>query len=252
VQLLVSVRSADEARAALAGGADIVDAKEPAAGALGAVSPEVLAEIRTVVPDDVPLSAALGDVASVEDTAAAFAGVRARLRFVKLGFRGVGDGPGVERLLGTAVKLAAGLPGRPGVIAVAYADWSRVGSLAPGGFPAIVGRAGAQGLLIDTANKGEGTLRDFFPVEALRALGGSLSQDNLRFALAGSLTGSDVHLVLAAGADIMGVRGAVTISGRNGTVTEELVSALAALVKPGAGLAIPPFPEPRPAVRSLR
>ena len=35
-KLLVSVRSADEARAALAGGADLIDVKEPAHGPLGA------------------------------------------------------------------------------------------------------------------------------------------------------------------------------------------------------------------------
>ena len=34
--LLVSVRSADEAIAALAGGADVIDVKEPNRGALGA------------------------------------------------------------------------------------------------------------------------------------------------------------------------------------------------------------------------
>ena len=38
MQLLVSVRDAAEAAEAIAAGADIVDAKEPGAGALGAVS----------------------------------------------------------------------------------------------------------------------------------------------------------------------------------------------------------------------
>ena len=36
MRLLVSVRSADEVGAALAGGAEIVDVKEPSRGALGA------------------------------------------------------------------------------------------------------------------------------------------------------------------------------------------------------------------------
>ena len=38
MQLLVSVRSAVEVAPALAGGADIIDAKEPDRGSLGAVS----------------------------------------------------------------------------------------------------------------------------------------------------------------------------------------------------------------------
>src|SRR6185312_12126683 len=37
VRLLISVANADEARAALDGGADIIDAKDPGAGALGSV-----------------------------------------------------------------------------------------------------------------------------------------------------------------------------------------------------------------------
>ena len=43
--LLVSVRSADEADAALAGGADLIDCKEPARGPLGVAEPEVVAAI---------------------------------------------------------------------------------------------------------------------------------------------------------------------------------------------------------------
>jgi len=42
MRLLVSVRDASEARAALAGGAGIIDAKEPLNGPLGAVSSDVL------------------------------------------------------------------------------------------------------------------------------------------------------------------------------------------------------------------
>lgn len=50
MRLLVSVRDAGEARAALAGGAEIVDAKDPARGSIGAVSPEALQGIRLAVP----------------------------------------------------------------------------------------------------------------------------------------------------------------------------------------------------------
>jgi len=51
----VSVRSAGEVAAAVAGGADIVDAKEPTAGSLGPVSGRVLREIARCVPAGVPL-----------------------------------------------------------------------------------------------------------------------------------------------------------------------------------------------------
>src|SRR5437773_9115409 len=61
MRLLVSVTCAAEALAALAGGADLIDAKDPLAGALGAVSADVLREIYAVVADRRPVTAALGD-----------------------------------------------------------------------------------------------------------------------------------------------------------------------------------------------
>ena len=252
MQLLVSVRSAEEARVALAGGAGIVDAKDPESGALGAVSPEILAGIREAVPPDVPLSAALGDVTSQEDVATAFARVPVSLSFAKLGFQGVNRAHVVERLLGTAVRLAAGLSGEPGVIAVAYADWSRTGSLQPGAFPEIVRRAGAHGLLIDTAIKGQGRLPDFLGAEELWAIGCALRRDDLCFAVAGSLSTSDVPFALAAGADIFGLRGAVSKGGRNGRLDEGLVSAFASLVRRGAERSSLSSPALPPAAQSRR
>ena len=46
MQLLVSVTDAIEAAAALDGGADIIDAKDPASGALGAVTVDVFRDIH--------------------------------------------------------------------------------------------------------------------------------------------------------------------------------------------------------------
>src|SRR5256885_5043898 len=60
MRLLVSVRGSVEARAALAGGADVIDAKDPARGALGPVQRDRLAAIRRVGGAARPLSAALG------------------------------------------------------------------------------------------------------------------------------------------------------------------------------------------------
>ena len=48
MQLLVSVSSAVETSAALLGGADIIDAKDPLSGPLGAVTPAVFRDIASV------------------------------------------------------------------------------------------------------------------------------------------------------------------------------------------------------------
>jgi (5-formylfuran-3-yl)methyl phosphate synthase len=61
MRLLVSVADAEDARAAVEGGADIVDAKDPAQGALGPVAPATLEAIVQAVDGARPVSAAVGD-----------------------------------------------------------------------------------------------------------------------------------------------------------------------------------------------
>jgi len=60
MKLLVSVRDAIDASAALAGGADIIDAKEPASGALGAVDLATFQHIVAAVANARLVTAALG------------------------------------------------------------------------------------------------------------------------------------------------------------------------------------------------
>src|SRR5437867_13324717 len=89
MQLLVSVADASEGRAALLGGADVIDAKDPREGALAAARPEVLRELRAAVGAARPIGAALGDAGPpplVECRAPADA--RLAAMFVKVGFRG--------------------------------------------------------------------------------------------------------------------------------------------------------------------
>ncbi len=62
-QLLVSVRNVAEARAALDGGCDVLDIKDPAQGALGMAAVATITEIATQFQrSPVPISVALGDV----------------------------------------------------------------------------------------------------------------------------------------------------------------------------------------------
>jgi uncharacterized protein (UPF0264 family) len=76
MQLLVSAATAADASAALDGGADVVDAKDPNAGALGATAHDVLLEIVARVGGARLVTAALGD-ATGEESAEASAAVAA-------------------------------------------------------------------------------------------------------------------------------------------------------------------------------
>src|SRR5256885_9101467 len=149
MRLLVSVRGSVEARAALAGGADVIDAKAPARGALGPVQRDRLVAIRRAVGAARPVSAALGDArddAMVAAGAAAAAGVAC----VKRGFGGVTSEARARSLARAARRGAASATA---VVLVAYADWRRATSLAPDRLVAVAVDAGAAGLLLDTAGK---------------------------------------------------------------------------------------------------
>jgi len=61
MQLLISVTSSKEAQAALQGGADIVDIKNPAEGALGAAAVAALRDVCALLPPEGIASAALGE-----------------------------------------------------------------------------------------------------------------------------------------------------------------------------------------------
>ena len=112
MRLLASVRSVNEVEAAVSGGADIIDAKEPSSGSLGAVAPEVFARIQARVPLDLELSAALGDAASPLEVRTSIAGLgvvpRSAPLYLKLGFFGVRSPQRLRALLEVASAAAAG------------------------------------------------------------------------------------------------------------------------------------------------
>lgn len=238
MRLLISVANADDARAALEGGADIIDAKDPGAGALGSVSTRVLREIVRAVDGGRPVSAALGDASDETQVAvAARRAVAERLAYIKLGFLGVSDADRVESLVAAAVQGAGLVSASAGVIAVAYADSGRpdVASLSPWWLVEAAERAGAVGVLLDTAVKvsrgqaddGPGLFGAMSPAQVAAWVRHAHSAD-LTVALAGGLTGAELSVIRAIGADIAGVRGAACEGGdRLAQVSRERVAGLA-------------------------
>jgi (5-formylfuran-3-yl)methyl phosphate synthase len=230
LQLLVSVRSAVEVRAALNGGADIVDAKEPARGALGAVSAETLIEIVNEVPHSRAFSIALGDFSTVEAVEAAVASVqlpqRAAPSFLKLGFAGTRSPGRTGELLNAAVQAASRLVSTPAIVAVCYADSERADSISPDLLPTLAQQAGAAGVLLDTYVKdGRGLLNWRKPIE-LAAWVSQARGRRLMTALAGSLSVREVYDVCRVGSDVIGFRGAACDAGRSGQVSTERVRLL--------------------------
>jgi uncharacterized protein (UPF0264 family) len=223
--LLVSVANPADAAAALAGGADLIDAKDPAAGALGPVTAETLREIRATVAGARPVTAALGDAADereVERAARELAAAGAL--FVKVGFARVESLARATALATAAVRGAGG----SGVVVAAYADAVRAGSLPVAALLDVAARADARGLLLDTADKSGPGLCALQSPLALARLVADAHAAGLFIALAGKLEVGDLAVVRDTGADIAGVRGAACLGGRTGVTSAERVRRLRA------------------------
>ncbi len=227
MRLLVSVRNAEEARAALAGGAEIIDAKEPAHGALGAVQIGVLREIVEAVNGMRPVSAALGDSGGIDSLASASReAAEAGAMFVKVGFADVRELGAVRARLARVMDGAL-LPSSPcAVVAVAYADWDEVGGAAPSTVLAAAAAEGAMGVLVDTVRKDGAGLFRCLGRAALGSLVREARERSLLVALAGRITADDMAFAYEAGAEIVGVRGAACEHGREGRVRESKVREL--------------------------
>lgn len=226
--LLVSVRSAAEARAAWEAGAAVIDVKEPRLGPLGRAPAATWRAVRAVVPPAVPVSVALGELADLrpgsirpEDLAG--------INFRKAGPAGLGC-DWLRRW--DEARLACPAPAR--WVAVAYADWERAGAPDP---DAVVAAALAAddcpGVLFDTWDKSGGPLIEPTPpwrdrVAAIRASGRFVS-------LAGRLNLAAIRRLGPLKPDLFAVRGAACAGGtRDGEVIAARVARLAAAAGRGS------------------
>jgi len=227
---MISVRDEVEATIAAAGGADIIDIKNPAEGSLGAQSPQVIRAIAKAIPAATPVSASIGDVPNLPGTVA-LAGLGAAMcgvRFVKVGLLGARTPKEAASLL-EALSLALRMvDGAVGLVACAYADAALVGSLDPLHLPEAAAPF-AEGCLIDTAVKDGRTLFQCLPDAAIALFIERCHDRGLFCALAGSLQQGDFARAQAHGADIVGVRSAACAAGqRSGPLSLEKVSLLKA------------------------
>ena len=229
MRLLVSVRSAAEAGAALVGGADIIDAKDPSLGSLGAVSETALGQIAAAVPAAVPLSVALGDLTTEPALAAALDRVRRAVGerdplYVKLGFAGASPADAI--MLGRAAVEASREIRGARVILVAYADHQAAGSPSPDDVVRIADLTDAAGVLLDTYGKDGRHLLDHIDDGGLRAWTARAARRGRLVALAGSLDRAALGRLRGLPADVVGVRTAACIGGRGGEVAAARVRAL--------------------------
>lgn len=204
-RLLASVRDLREARIALHGGADLIDLKQPQAGALGAVSDPLAARITAWVAGRRPVSATVGDLPMAPGRLADAVRAKAAtgVDYVKIGFFPGGDRPGSIRALGRIAETGVRL------VAVLFAEQGRPD---PYTLTALAG-AGFAGAMLDTQDKRSGKLLTHLSTEALSAFVEACHARRLLCGLAGSLSETDIATLLPLGADYLGFRGALCAGG---------------------------------------
>jgi (5-formylfuran-3-yl)methyl phosphate synthase len=208
--LLVSVRSAEEATAAVKAGADLIDVKEPARGPLGMAEAEVVGGVLAAVGTKVPVSAALGEWTPNAMTDAVWH-LELPLTYVKWGLAGYAAHPGWgEDILDTRRQV----PARIQVVAVAYADHVKAKSIPPAEVAKFAKRYRYAAFLLDTYTKDGKTLLDHLSVADLTEIVQSLKRGGVKVAVGGSLKLEQLKLVLPAGPDWVAVRGGVCIGGK--------------------------------------
>lgn len=211
-QLLISVTCIEEAQIAFKHGADLIDLKDPAQGALGALPQDTIAEVVSFVkqsshPANKLTSATIGDLPMKPQLIAeqvehlATTGVD----IIKIGFFDGGENRlhDYESCLSALVPLAKnGLK----LIAVLFAEFKY-----PDNLIFSIKEAGFYGVMLDTAIKNGATFLDYFTVQEINLLSEKMAVNNLIFGLAGSLTIQHIVKVKQFNPSYIGFRGGACV-----------------------------------------
>jgi (5-formylfuran-3-yl)methyl phosphate synthase len=209
-RLLVSVRSCEEAAAAIDGGTDILDIKEPSRGSLGMSDIGGIRSIAEFVAracPAVPVSAALGELSEWRRPTVDIPRLPDELTFAKLGLSGLGSKPEWRtEWLQVRNLFDKQRARRIAWVAVAYAD-ERIAQSPP--LDEIITAAletDCAGLLIDTFSKSGRTLTDCIDAATLRSFADRCHSAGLFFALAGSLGETSLKDLVDVEADVIAIR----------------------------------------------
>jgi uncharacterized protein (UPF0264 family) len=230
VGLLVSVRDAAEAELALAGGADVIDIKEPHRGSLGAADANVIASVVAMVAGRAPISVAAGELVDwpPRDFRSLAAGFAPGASFIKFGLAGcsaISDWQ--ARWQGTCESCL----GTASPVAVVYADWTSAAAPAPDEILSQARLFGCQALLVDTWDKSSGDLFGHWPASQLADFGSQVRSAGMHLVLAGSLQIAALPLALRCQPSLIAVRGAVCEGDRRDRISLQRVQALRAALE---------------------
>lgn len=199
-KFLASVATTEEAKIALAAKVDIIDLKDPSAGALGAVTDDIVRAVVKLVDGASPVSATIGDLPMEPKLICDAVKARAALgvEFVKIGFPADPNRTACIKALRPLTQNGCR------IVAVFFADQPFEIALIE-----EAKSAGLAGVMLDTAEKSAGSLTNCRSNAELKAFVTEARQHNLLTGLAGSLKADDIPELLALSPDYLGFRGAL-------------------------------------------
>lgn len=201
---LASVTSVEEAEIVLSKGADVIDLKSPAQGALGALPSEDVRAIVHFVAGRRRVSATVGDLPMEPDVLsdAVMQMAACGVDIVKVGFFGQS---GHAECVATLTACAA----HTNLVAVLFADQTPALQLLP-----LLAEAGFHGVMLDTSDKAGGGLLDHMLPSQLRGFVDAARAEGLLVGLSGSLRLQDVPVLCSLQPDFLGFRGTLCRDGR--------------------------------------
>src|SRR5260370_10462666 len=196
-------RGGEEGGVGVGQGADVIDLKAPAKGALGALSERPVRATWADISGKRPVSAVIGDLPmrpeAIDGAASDMADTG--VDFIKVGLV---PEPGRE----ACIRALRALARRTKIIGVMFADSTPDPALIP-----VMADAGFAGAMLDTARKGGGGLLDHGDVLAVGGFVGACRSQGMLGGLAGSLETPDVPRLLLLQPDVLGFRTAVCAGG---------------------------------------
>ncbi len=233
-RLLISPMDVEEARECVEGGADIIDVKNPKEGSLGANFPWVIKAIRSAVPEEIEVSATIGDFPDLPGSAslAALGVATTGVNYVKVGLYGSRTEEAAVFLMKQVVRAVKEYDSGIKVVAAGYADAKRVGTIDPFKIPSIAAEANADIAMVDTALKDGKSLFDFLTAEDIEKFISKARELSLKVALAGSIKREEIAKAAGFKPDVIGIRGAACSNGnRNGRIEARRVRELVEILR---------------------
>jgi uncharacterized protein (UPF0264 family) len=198
--MLASVNSVAEALLVLSADVDIIDLKQPALGALGALDIATVKQIVAEIDGRCPVSTTIGDLSVQPEPV--FNAVKAMAEtgvdYIKIGFF-----PG-DDWQGTVNKLSELTRQNLALIAVLFADTQPDFAIM-----GLLKEAGFAGVMLDTMDKKKGSLTKVMIKTGIAQFVTHAKSRQLLCGLAGSLRLEDIPELMPYNADYLGFRGAL-------------------------------------------